>query len=277
VSDGIEVTVGDKKVFVANGTDGKDGEDGKTVTKMSELTNDMEYLRKNDKVSELTNDMGYLRKENEDISLSAHQTRISGGSFVVEKLSYGMSVTGNRIEDVGTPEADTDAANKAYVENAVKKKKVPTKVSELTNDNGYITAKDVPEVEVPTKLSQLTNDKGYITSKDISAVHTFGNYESFYTGLQAGYQDTSNWIYGQIIRIAGSSMPLLYVAGVSGRYEIPPTEEECIQLLETNGNVSGGGVTLRKYSEILGGDIGDIDTALDSILAMQNSLIGGDA
>jgi len=55
------------------------------------------------------------------------------------------------------------------------------------------------------------------------------------------------------------------------------TEEECIALLETNGYVGNWEVTFRKYSEILGGDLGDVGAALDSIIAIQNSLIGGDA
>lgn len=42
---------------------------------------------------------------------------------------------------------------------------VPTKVSQLTNDKGYITSSDIPTV--PTKVSQLTNDSGYITSSSI--------------------------------------------------------------------------------------------------------------
>lgn len=52
---------------------------------------------------------------------------------------------------------------------------IPTKISQLTNDSGFITAEDIPEVQVPdlsgyaktsdipTKTSQLTNDSGFIT------------------------------------------------------------------------------------------------------------------
>lgn len=52
---------------------------------------------------------------------------------------------------------------------------IPTKTSQLTNDSGFITAKDIPEAQVPdlsgyaktkdipTKTSQLTNDSGFIT------------------------------------------------------------------------------------------------------------------
>lgn len=39
--------------------------------------------------------------------------------------------------------------------------KVPTKVSQLTNDAGYLT-------EAPTKVSQLTNDADYVKSSDLT-------------------------------------------------------------------------------------------------------------
>ena len=51
---------------------------------------------------------------------------------------------------------------------------IPTKTSELTNDSGFITASDIPEVDVPTKTSQLQNDSGYITSADIPEVDLTG-------------------------------------------------------------------------------------------------------
>ena len=42
--------------------------------------------------------------------------------------------------------------------------RVPTKMSELTNDVGYAKKTDIPATPiVPTKVSQLTNDSGYIT------------------------------------------------------------------------------------------------------------------
>lgn len=66
-------------------------------------------------------DNGYIkRSENGNIDLSALETKISGGSFVVQALAYGMSVSGNRIQDVGTPTMDGDATTKKYVDDAIK-------------------------------------------------------------------------------------------------------------------------------------------------------------
>ena len=47
---------------------------------------------------------------------------------------------------------------------------VPTKVSELDNDANYITLDDVPSVAVPTKVSELSNDAQYITLKEVPTV-----------------------------------------------------------------------------------------------------------
>lgn len=47
---------------------------------------------------------------------------------------------------------------------------VPTKVSDLTNDSGYIT-----DSSLPTKTSQLTNDSGFITDVDSSLSATSTN------------------------------------------------------------------------------------------------------
>lgn len=43
---------------------------------------------------------------------------------------------------------------------------VPSKVSELTNDSGYVKTSELPTV--PTKTSQLNNDSGYITNSALS-------------------------------------------------------------------------------------------------------------
>jgi hypothetical protein len=47
---------------------------------------------------------------------------------------------------------------------------IPTQVSQLANDVGYITAEDVENMPFPTNLSDFTNDVGFITSADIPAI-----------------------------------------------------------------------------------------------------------
>lgn len=45
---------------------------------------------------------------------------------------------------------------------------VPTKLSQLQNDTGFITSSDIPPI--PSKTSQLQNDSGYIKQTDIPTV-----------------------------------------------------------------------------------------------------------
>lgn len=44
---------------------------------------------------------------------------------------------------------------------------IPTKVSELQNDAGYVTEEDIP-----TKVSDLTNDSGFVTEEQVRAIIT---------------------------------------------------------------------------------------------------------
>lgn len=76
---------------------------------------------------------------------------------------------------------------------------VPTKTSELTNDSGFITAEALPEFQnVPTKVSELTNDAGYITSADIpTKVSQLTNDSSFITeeGVQSKIDTALTSVY----------------------------------------------------------------------------------
>ena len=50
---------------------------------------------------------------------------------------------------------------------------IPTKLSELTNDTGYITSAALTDyalsADIPTLVSQLTNDSNYVTSSDLES------------------------------------------------------------------------------------------------------------
>ena len=47
---------------------------------------------------------------------------------------------------------------------------IPTKLSELQNDAGYIIEDDLPTV--PTKTSDLTNDSAFVTEEQVRAIIT---------------------------------------------------------------------------------------------------------
>ena len=119
-------------------------------------------------VSELTNDAGYLTffTESQMLSISNDTIFLTGGSFI--KLPAGFSGDYN------------DLTNKPTIPT------VPTNVSELANDAGYLTSytetdpvftawdKDYNDLTnkptiptVPTNVSAFTNDAGYITSANV--------------------------------------------------------------------------------------------------------------
>lgn len=116
-------------------------------------------------VSELTNDAGYLTffTESQILSISNDTVFLTGGSYV--KLPAGFSGDYN------------DLTNKPTIPT------VPTNVSELANDAGYLTSytetdpvftawdKDYNDLinkptipTVPTNVSAFNNDAGYLTS-----------------------------------------------------------------------------------------------------------------
>ena len=63
------------------------------------------------------------------------------------------------------PSAKISWTNISGTEDVAYVEEIPTKVSDLQNDVGYITDAEVPGA--PTKLSQLQNDMGYITNASI--------------------------------------------------------------------------------------------------------------
>jgi hypothetical protein len=59
---------------------------------------------------------------------------------------------------------------------------IPTKVSDLTNDSGYITSSSLP-----TKVSDLDNDSGFITGIDSTDVTTALGYTPYDASNPSGY------------------------------------------------------------------------------------------
>ena len=69
-----------------------------------------------------------------------------------------------------------DADKGEYIDTGVKASgstdiEVPTKLSQLDNDSGFITADDIPSVDVPEKVSELENDVGFVKGNDLPFTH----------------------------------------------------------------------------------------------------------
>lgn len=90
----------------------------------------------------------------------------SSMSTIIYDLNLGTASTKNFSTDMNTPEnLPTTSAITSYISNQrfATTSQIPTKTSELTNNSGFITAKDLPNV--PDVVSAFTNDVGYITSE----------------------------------------------------------------------------------------------------------------
>lgn len=106
---------------------------------------------------------------------------------ITSDLNLGTASTKNFSTDMNTPEnLPTTSAITSYISNQgfATISQLPTKTSKLTNDSGFITAKDLPNVpdvvsafkndaryitsaDLPTKTSDLTNDSGFITKSSL--------------------------------------------------------------------------------------------------------------
>lgn len=143
------------------------------------------------KVSDLTNDAGYitsagnttytLTKSGNTIMLTGsdgNNTSVTDANTTYSTMTQaqataGTSTSGLRI----SPKVLHDTIQKALPT-------VPTKVSDLTNDSGYITSS-----ALPTKVSDLTNDSGFITASAIPTnVSAFTNDSGYLTS----YTETGN-------------------------------------------------------------------------------------
>ena len=84
---------------------------------------------------------------------------------------------------------------------------VPTKVSELENDSKFITINDIPEVTVPTKTSDLTNDSGFITIEDVPVLEIPEEYvtetELNDKGFLTEHQDISHLVSRNWVELQG--------------------------------------------------------------------------
>lgn len=216
------------------------------------------------------------------------------------------------VDDLNTRKADVSAVND-LIDNALATIEVPTKVSELTNDSGYLTehqsldeyAKkaDIPDVsgkadisqvntlidsaistieipDVPTTVSSFTNDAGYITENDIPEVTTgsFPEAESADspTATSNGFatvQDVMDYVNALIekkkdeLTPSGEVKDYLYVNGVSYTDDnVLPTPGTIYDMncYEISDDLISDGLKVYVGPEILGFDEGNPTTTIYS-------------
>jgi hypothetical protein len=156
-------------------------------TNVSAFTNDAGYLTAATvqdavtiptNVSAYTNDAGYITLAQVPAQVNADWNATEGAAQILNKPTIPAAANNATLTIqqngtvLGTFTADASADQTINVT-------VPTQVSQLTNDSGYITAGNIP-----TNISAYTNDAGYITSAQCGDV-TICDMANLITSLQS--------------------------------------------------------------------------------------------
>ncbi len=150
----------------------------KTIpTKTSDITNDSGYLVEsdlpfslNDTVLTAANHDTYIT-DYDDTALSQRVDALENAGYITDyeetdptvpawaKAQTKPTYTAN---EVGALPSSTTYVSSINGDSGAITLSIPTEISELDNDAGYITAEEIPEI--PSVLSELVNDVGFITS-----------------------------------------------------------------------------------------------------------------
>ena len=129
-------------------------------------------------MSAYTNDAGYITMAQVPTQVNADWNATEGLAQILNKPTIPAAANNATLtiqqngEVLGTFTADASTDQTINVT-------VPTQVSQLTNDSGYITA-----ASIPTNVSAFTNDAGYITSAQCGDV-TICDMAALITSLQS--------------------------------------------------------------------------------------------
>lgn len=201
-----------------------------------------------------------------DISVFGQE---QGGVRRVTTLPYSMLMKRSAfVSDAETPippTPDLYSQLVGLVNDAVDE--IPKKLSQLENDSGFITAEDIPEPDIPQKLSQLENDSGFITAQDIPEVEVPTKVSELQNdaGYIAPTLTNQILIQASTIDIAGGTVT---IGQTSYGFSVSQNKIKDVGTPEENTDAATKGY--------VDGLVGDVETALDSIISMQNSLIGGE-
>ena len=198
---------------------------------------------------------GFVLIGSTDVDLSQYYTKTEVNSL--------LSSLESKIPDTSNLATKEELLQKADVSS------IPTKVSQLENDTGFITNEALSgyalKTEIPTNLSQLTNDAGYIT-KD---VNDLTNYETA-ASINAKLDQKADKL--EIPDVSGFATSEQLTSGLASKQDT----------LVSGTNIK----TINGYSilgegniQIQGGSGGDISIATEDtvggILATDNSTVEG--
>ena len=105
------------------------------------------------------------------------KTSVKNNSTAINRMESDIANNRNRLESLSdVPTKLSELENDTGFLTSASLPTVPTKLSQLENDSGYITSASLPNV--PSKLSQLENDVGFVTGS-VSGNNLFDVYEKY--------------------------------------------------------------------------------------------------
>lgn len=205
--------------LITNITAEFNGLSDKFVEKVLKTDSETEYKTLSD--NDLTDEL----KSNYDAAYS-HSQSSHAPSNAQKNVIEGVKVNGvilsiiDKVVNVLVPTKVSELDNdKGYLtqhqdlSGYVKKTEMPTKVSAFENDKGYLTqhqdlsayAKKTEIPSVPTKVSAFTNDKGYLTAESDPTVPAWAKASSKpkYTASEVGAAPSSHNHDGRYFRTYG--------------------------------------------------------------------------
>jgi len=146
-------------------------------------------------LSQLTNDVGFLTSETDSqtLSLVGNQLSISNGNTITLPSTVADYNDLANLPDLSVYQLASSAFSGNY-NDLTNTPAIPSKVSDLTNDSGFLTGVTWTQVSgkptIPSKVSDLTNDVGYMSSVDWSDIISKPSFATVATS--GSYNDLSN-------------------------------------------------------------------------------------
>ena len=103
-------------------------------------------------------------------------------------MTGSLQMGGNKVTSMAEPTADTDGATKGYVDQAIEAIPTPDVSGQIQEHNTSETAHQDIRTAIPTKVSELTNDIGYLTTESDPTVPGWAKSPSkpTYTAAEVG-------------------------------------------------------------------------------------------
>ena len=117
-------------------------------------------------VSQLTNDAGYIT---EHLDLSNYAEKDELHEHNNKDVLDGINLVRMQAWDNAANKDDINLDDYALKSEIPVIPELPTKVSELENDLGYLTEDTMPLQIIPSNLSEFYNDTNFITLEDVPA------------------------------------------------------------------------------------------------------------